>query len=57
MRPGNATLLKDATIPHRKPAPCWLSAYFSPSWTAFQADGGRCFSVNVDDEGGAQVIF
>jgi hypothetical protein len=24
------------------------SAYFSPSWTAFQADGGRDFSVIVD---------
>jgi hypothetical protein len=23
-------------------------AYFSPSWTAFQADGGRDFSVIVD---------
>jgi hypothetical protein len=25
-----------------------LNAYFSPSWTAFQADGGRDFSVIVD---------
>ena len=25
-----------------------LTAYFSPSWTAFQADRGRCFSVMVD---------
>ena len=25
-----------------------LSAYFSPSWTAFQADRGRYFSVIVD---------
>jgi hypothetical protein len=25
-----------------------LAAYFSPSWTAFQADGGREFSVIVD---------
>ena len=25
-----------------------LSAYFSPSWTAFQADRARCFSVMVD---------
>jgi hypothetical protein len=23
-------------------------AYFSPSWTAFQPDGGRDFSVIVD---------
>jgi len=23
-------------------------AYFSPSWTAFQADRGRCFSGIVD---------
>ncbi|MFG6442668.1 hypothetical protein [Roseateles sp. LKC17W] len=23
-------------------------AYFSPSWTAFQTDGGRDFSVIVD---------
>lgn len=26
----------------------WLLAYFSPSWTPFQADGGRDFSVIVD---------
>ena len=26
----------------------WSGAYFSPSWTAFQADRGRCFSVMVD---------
>jgi hypothetical protein len=25
-----------------------LVAYFSPSWTAFQADRGRDFSVIVD---------
>jgi hypothetical protein len=25
-----------------------LSAYFSPSWTAFQAERGRNFSVIVD---------
>ena len=25
-----------------------LGAYFSPSWTVFQADRGRCFSVIVD---------
>ena len=25
-----------------------LAEYFSPSWTAFQADRGRCFSVMVD---------
>ena len=46
-------------------------AYFSPSWTAFQADRGRdfsvivdgvstdrgrCFSVMMDDRGRAQVI-
>jgi hypothetical protein len=31
-------------------------AYFSPSWTASQPDGGRGFRVIVDDEGGAQVI-
>jgi len=24
------------------------TAYFSPSWTVFQADRGRCFSVMVD---------
>jgi len=24
------------------------AAYFSPSWTPFQADGGRDFSVIVD---------
>ena len=27
------------------------------SWTAFQTDRGRRFSVIVDDGGGAQVIF
>ena len=32
-------------------------AYFSPSWTASQADRGRRVSVIVDDGGGAQVIF
>ena len=32
-------------------------AYFSPSWTPFQSDRGRCFSGIVDDGGGAQVIF
>ena len=32
-------------------------AYFSPSWTPFQADRGRDSSVIVDDGGGAQVIF
>ena len=26
----------------------WRVAYFSPSWTAFQVDRGRCFSVMVD---------
>ena len=26
----------------------FLGAYFSPSWTAFQADRGRDFSVMVD---------
>jgi hypothetical protein len=26
----------------------FVTAYFSPSWTAFQADGGRDFSVIVD---------
>jgi hypothetical protein len=25
-----------------------LAAYFSPSWTGFQADGGRDFNVVVD---------
>lgn len=25
-----------------------LDAYFSPSWTAFQVDGGRDFNVVVD---------
>ena len=34
-----------------------LHAYFSPSWTPFQADRGRHFSVIVDDGGSAQVIF
>ena len=27
---------------------CLKRAYFSPSWTAFQADRGRHFSVIVD---------
>ena len=34
-----------------------VAAYFSPSWTPFQTDRGRHFSVIVDDGGGAQVIF
>ena len=29
-------------------------AYFSPSWTAFQADRGRCFSGIVDDVNAGQ---
>ncbi|VDY04958.1 protein of unknown function [Thiomonas sp. Bio17B3] len=29
-----------------------LTAYFSPSWTGFQADRGRDFSVIVDDVSG-----
>jgi hypothetical protein len=29
-------------------ADAYLDAYFSPSWTAFQADRGRDFSVIVD---------
>ena len=29
-------------------AGCRFNAYFSPSWTAFQADRGRDFSVIVD---------
>jgi hypothetical protein len=29
-----------------------LCAYFSPSWTAFQADRGRHFSVIVDGVSG-----
>ena len=29
-------------------APQGQTAYFSPSWTAFQADRGRYFSVIVD---------
>jgi len=32
-------------------------AYFRASWTAFQTDRGRRFSVIVDDLGSAQVIF
>ncbi len=28
------------------------NAYFSPSWTAFQADRGRAFSVIVDGVSG-----
>jgi len=31
----------------REPAR-FVGAYFSPSWTAFQADRGRDFSVIVD---------
>jgi hypothetical protein len=38
--------------PHKR-----LNAYFSPSRTAFQTDGGRDFNVIVDDGGGAQVMF
>ena len=32
--------------------PVWLTEYFSPSWTAFQADRGRDFSVIVDGVSG-----
>ncbi|MDY0331684.1 MAG: hypothetical protein RBR52_14495 [Thiomonas sp.] len=32
----------------RDPARLADAAYFSPSWTAFQADRGRDFSVIVD---------
>jgi hypothetical protein len=38
----NKASLKPAT------AHIGLFAYFSPSWTPFQADGGRDFSVIVD---------
>ena len=34
------------------PLVCPLCAYFSPSWTAFHAERGRCFSAIVDDLGG-----
>jgi hypothetical protein len=34
-----------------------VECVFRPSWTAFQADRGRDFSVIVDDLGRAQVIF
>jgi hypothetical protein len=30
------------------PFACAQDAYFSPSWTAFQAERGRDFSVIVD---------
>ena len=31
------------------PSACWaMPEYFSPSWTAFQADRGRCFSAIMD---------
>jgi hypothetical protein len=33
-------------VPGAKPV--GVGAYFSPSWTAFQADRGRDFSVIVD---------
>jgi hypothetical protein len=32
----------------KKKAASRLDAYFSPSWTAFQAERGRDFSVIVD---------
>jgi hypothetical protein len=32
----------------RKSLGRYAAAYFSPSWTAFQADRGRDFSVIVD---------
>jgi hypothetical protein len=35
-------------LPARPPGVDTAAAYFSPSWTAFQADGGRDFSVIVD---------
>ena len=50
---GANLLLGDASVLGSAPQ----AEYFSPSWTPFQADRGRCFSAIVDDGGGAQVIF
>ena len=38
------------SVAYTGPGVAWvgLAAYFSPSWTAFQADRGRYFSVIVD---------
>jgi hypothetical protein len=38
--------------PHEPFSAQLLHAYFSPSWTAFQADRGRHFSVIVDGVSG-----
>ena len=39
---------KATVVAEKLHAICLLGAYFSPSWTAFQADRGRDFSVIVD---------
>jgi hypothetical protein len=44
---GGGTVLM-LRIGHRQSKDIDLFAYFSPSWTAFQADRGRAFSVIVD---------
>ena len=38
----------DAALTLQREQRLELDAYFSPSWTAFQADRGRDFSVIVD---------
>jgi hypothetical protein len=46
MASGNDTLLRQWLM--LRLIPRYPRAYFSPSWTAFQADRGRDFSVIVD---------
>ncbi|MGS5085002.1 hypothetical protein ACVC7V_00680 [Hydrogenophaga sp. A37] len=51
MRPGAPKISTTAGIVDlavETPPPKALPAYFSPSWTAFQVDGGRDFNVVVD---------
>ncbi|MDO8293754.1 MAG: hypothetical protein Q7T29_12975 [Gallionella sp.] len=45
---ANASSLRNGGIRCRQKHVHQSAAYFSPSWTAFQADRGRRFSVIVD---------
>ena len=45
---AQAQLLRMLAYPAVEFAADALDAYFSPSWTLFQPDGGRDFSVIVD---------
>jgi hypothetical protein len=46
LTPASLALVLGAFPAHKRAVV--VSAYFSPSWTAFQTDGGRDFNVIVD---------